>query len=214
MPETLPAVSKLLDRLGEYGWKHLTLLIVPGKAWCDRDIDTLHHWQCAGHTLAGHGWCHQVDTRQLSGIRNRLHSLIISRNVAEHLALDAEGILRLLGRCHRWFEAHDLTPPEYYVPPAWAMGTIKPQQLQKAPFRRFEYFTGVYDAGDGCFTYLPLLGFEADNTLRAISLRFWNKFNQCLASLRRPLRIAIHPYDTQLKQAQHLTACLERYRRS
>lgn len=213
MPETLSAVSKRLDQLAEHGWERLTLLVVPGKAWCDRDIDTLHHWQRAGHTLAGHGWRHRVDTRQLRSIQNRLHSLIISRDVAEHLALDAAGILQLMKRCYRWFEEHDLTPPAYYVPPAWAMGAIKPKHLHRAPFRRFEYFTGVYDAEKGCFTRLPLLGFEADNTLRAVSLRCWNGLNQRLASSRHPLRIAIHPYDNELKQAQDYASCLKRYRR-
>ena len=128
MPETLPAVSELLDRLAVHGWIKLTLLIVPGKVWQDSQIETFHQWQRANHELAGHGWCHRVDTRQLRGIRNRLHSLLISRNVAEHLTLDVAGILQLMKCCHRWFSQHGLIPPEYYAPPAWAMGAIKPQQ--------------------------------------------------------------------------------------
>lgn len=214
MPETLSAVSELVDRLADHGWEHLTLLVVPGKAWQDRDINTLQQWQRAGHELAGHGWRHQVDTRELRGFRDRLHSLLISREVAEHLALDAAGILQLMKCCYRWFDQHKLVAPDYYVPPAWAMGAIKPQQLHCALFRRFEYFSGVYDAQKRCFTHLPLLGFEADNTLRAISLRLWNGLNQSLAGPQQPLRIAIHPYDAKLKLARDLSRCLERYRRS
>ena len=115
-------------------------------------------------------------------------------------------------RCHRWFAEHDLIPPAYYVPPAWAMGAITPKQLHSAPFQRFEYFSGVYDAEKERFMRLPLLGFEADNTLCAVSLRFWNELNRRLASLRHPLRIAIYPYDDELKQAQDYASCLERYR--
>jgi predicted deacetylase len=214
MPETLATVSELLELLARHGWKRVTLLVVPGREWRDPDIDSLHRWQGAGHLLAGHGWRHQVDTTQLRGPGARLHSLFISRNVAEHLALDAAGILQLLGRCHRWFEEQGLIPPSYYVPPAWAMGGISRVELRNSPFRQIEYLSGIRDLDKGRFLRLPLIGFEADTRIRAAFLRSWNGLNRRLAGSQRPLRIAIHPNDARLRLAGDLIACLERFRPS
>jgi len=211
MPETLPAVSELLEQLAAKGFGRLLLLIVPGKNWSDAGIDTLRDWQCQGHELAGHGWHHQVATAQLRGPWSRLHSKLISRNVAEHLALGADGILALLSRCHSWFQEHELELPDYYVPPAWAMGRISYAQLAESPFRRFEYLTGIYCTDHRSLRRLPLVGYEANDLLRAATVRFWNRLNESLIGPQRPLRIAIHPHDMSYRLAKDLSDCLDRF---
>jgi len=212
MPETLPAVEQVVAMLEGQGWRRILLLVVPGRAWRDADIDRLHAWQGAGHRLAGHGWTHRVDPRALRRPSARLHSLLISRDVAEHLALDAEGILALLRRCHRWFGEQGLATPDYYVPPAWAMGPIAPHRLATSPFDEIEYLGGIYDVRANRFLRLPLVGFEADTRLRALSLRLWNGLNRRLTHVGTPLRIAIHPHDTRLQLAGDLLHYLVRYR--
>lgn len=212
MPETLAAVDDLVAMLEEQGWRRIRLLVVPGKPWRDADIDRLHRWEAAGHRLAGHGFTHRVDLRALRRPSARLHSLLVSRDVAEHLALDADGILALMARCHRWFGEQGLAAPDYYVPPAWAMGPIAPARLAASPFAEIEYLGGIYDVRAGRFLRLPLVGFEADTGLRALSLRLWNGLNRRLARAAVPLRLAIHPQDTRLRLAGDLNAYLARYR--
>ena len=150
MPETLDKVDDILQRLA--GTVTLTpgtvtLLVVPGRDWSADDIAVLRRWADAGHELAGHGWVHEVE--HIRGIRHRLHSLFISRNVAEHLALDARGICRLVEDCHGWFVRKGLPAPTMYVPPAWAMGRIGTDDLEKLPFRYYETLSGIYDAEAG-----------------------------------------------------------------
>ena len=98
MPSTLPRVSDLLDKLTQTGAGPADLLVVPGLDWRPDQIETLAGWHRAGHRLAGHGWCHRA--RHIRGWRHRLHSALISRDVAEHLALDRAGIADLIRRCH------------------------------------------------------------------------------------------------------------------
>ncbi len=210
MPETLPRVERILDLLESEGVGAITLLVVPGAGWTSTDITSLRAYQKRGHELAGHGWRHRVD--RIAGIRHRLHAGFISRNVAEHLALDAEGISGLIARCHAWFLDQKLEPPSLYVPPAWAMGRIERSRLAELPFLRYELFSGILSAQTGRFYPIPMLGYEADTALRAPLLRLWNGLNRRRSARVGWLRMGIHPYDLDLRLAGDLRRDLRRFR--
>lgn len=206
MPETLSRVPELLRWLDDARLGPATLLVVPGRAWRPRDLAVLKRLVADGHRLAGHGFTHRV-----TGYRNlahRLHGLLISRRAAEHLAHDEDGIRRLIGDCRAWFEEHSLPAPALYVPPAWAMGSIPRARLRELGFRYYEYLTGVYDARTDAWHRLPVLGFEADTAVRAVSLRVSNAANRRLARRRGVARLALHPYDLELRLAGDLRRCL------
>ncbi|MBA2409734.1 MAG: DUF2334 domain-containing protein [Gammaproteobacteria bacterium] len=208
MPETLPDVLDILNRLDRLNVPPSILLIVPGKPWSADGLKTLASLQHAGHELAGHGWSHSVTG--ISTIYHRLHSRLISRHAAEHLSRDSHAILALITRCHRWFVNAGLRAPTLYVPPAWAMGRVPRVRLRSLPFARYEYTSGIYDARADRFHRLPLAGFEADSQARARPLRAWNTANLALArATRRPLRIAIHPHDLRLKLADDIERLLK-----
>lgn len=204
MPETLVQVEKIYSNCQENGISTVTLLVVPGKQWGEHSIKRVQELVSCGAVLAGHGWEHYVDPKKFTTLNAKLHSALLSRNVAEHLVLDANGIKTLITRCYQWFNEHDLPSPELYVPPAWAMGNIARAQLKELPFRYHETFFGLYDTQADKFTYSPLTGYEADTVFRAISLRFWNQLNLLIAQFKGPLRIGIHPYDFDYKIANDL----------
>lgn len=206
MPETLPAVRRILELLEHHDLAPATLLVVPGRDWSAEDLGALRRWQAAGHALAGHGWTHRVE--RIAGPAHLLHSMFVSRRCAEHLALDGEALRLLVERCHGWFEVRGLEPPSLYVPPAWAMGALDRDALAALPFRQYETTTGVLDAWSGSFTRLPLVGFEADAPWRAPVLRAWNRMNRRRADPTTPLRIAIHPRDLDLRLGADLEALL------
>lgn len=210
MPETLPAVRKTLNQLEQHGLAPVTLLVVPGRNWSRTGIDTLRSLERAGYVLAGHGWQHQAE--RLGGLYHRLHSLFLSRRVAEHLALDENGIINLINRCHAWFGEQGLKPPVLYVPPAWAMGNISLTRLREScPFPLYERFDGVIDSTAERVQSLPLLGYEADNRLRTAVLRLWNRWNWRRAQRTSlPIRIGIHPRDIELGLADQLRRDLSR----
>lgn len=207
MPSTLCDVAGILALLESHGIQPAPLLVVPGLGWTADRVATLRRWQDAGHELVGHGWMHHVDT--IRGVRHGLHSLMFSRDVAEHLALDAAGIVGLVKRCHAWFAANGLTAPRRYVPPAWALGTIPRTALADLPFRTYEVLSGDIDARTGRLRRSALVGFEADTWVRARALRAWNRLN-CVLARRSgvPLRIAIHPRDLTLKLCRDLRSLI------
>ena len=212
MPETLPQVARILTLLEAHRVSPVTLLVVPGRDWTPEGIAQLQAWEAAGHVLGGHGWVHEAPC--IRGWWHRLHSMLLSRNVAEHLALDAAGIASLIERNHAWFAEHGLRSPELYVAPAWAMGCIRPESLRGLPFRYYEYLGGVYDAQAVRYRVLPLTGYEADTRMRALFLRWFNRFNRWLARLsRRPLRIGIHPHDLDYLTADQLEGYIREARR-
>jgi predicted deacetylase len=172
MPETLPAVASLREEILRAGLRAPALLVVPGRSWKPEDLETLRQWALAGSELIGHGWLHHTCPRSL---KHRLHALLLSRNVAEHLALSPGGISDLMQRCADWFTAQNLPRPSAYVPPAWALG-MSPRALAGLPFEQVETLRGVHvlSAGRRGFMPMPLLGFEADTVLRAAVLRRWN----------------------------------------
>lgn len=207
MPHTLDEVVEIIRLCQAQQLQPLTLLVVPGLPWQPAQLATLKALAAEGHSLAGHGWLHRV--ARIRGIKHRLHSLFISRNVAEHLACDSAGIARLITACHAWFAEQGLPSPSLYVPPAWAMGRIARAELQRLPFRRYETLHGLYDADSNHFHPLPVIGFEADTAWRVPPLRLANAINTWRAR-RGPLRIAIHPHDLQYQLAQTLRNWLAR----
>ncbi|WP_341936766.1 polysaccharide deacetylase family protein [Marinimicrobium sp. C2-29] len=209
MPETLGRVADLIQRIPPAARAGLVLLVVPGRDWQPRDIEQLALWQQQGLELAGHGWHHRAG--RIAGLYHRWHARFISRQAAEHLSLSRRALRQLLVDNHAWFEHHRLTPPELYVPPAWALGPLHRQDLAASPFRYFETTSGLYQVTGAAKVvrwHLPLLGFEADTAGRQCGLRLWNRANRALASERRPLRLALHPYDGELLLARDLSRAL------
>ncbi|MCB1755563.1 MAG: polysaccharide deacetylase family protein [Gammaproteobacteria bacterium] len=198
MPETLSRCEKLFAQCQRCDITRVTLLVVPGRTWIPDDIERLKNLLSRGAVLAGHGWRHRIDTSDLRGFAPCLHSLLMSRNVAEHLVLDENGIDALIRRCHAWFVEHDLPEPALYVPPAWAMGKIARGRLDELPFRFYEYFSGVYDSDRRCFVRSPVVGFEADSFWRAGVVGGWNSLSRRLAGLSGQWRISLHPDDLSL----------------
>ena len=210
MPATMPAVRRILTLLEQAGRAPVTLLVVPGSGWARHGIRELKALQRSGYRLAGHGWLHRVP--RFGGLYHRLHGLLLSRGVAEHLALDADGIFALIDRCYAWFGDQGLDRPDLYVPPAWAMGSISSERLASAcPFALYETFNGVLDVRNRRRHRIPMLGYEADQSLRVPVLRAWNALNRRLGRRARLLRIGIHPWDGDLGLRKDLIADIERY---
>ncbi|MEX2367138.1 MAG: polysaccharide deacetylase family protein [Pseudohongiellaceae bacterium] len=207
MPGQLEKVAEIMALLPPSCQENLILLIVPGLDWQAAQINRLRQWQSQGRILAGHGWRHEAS--QIRGVYHRLHALLLSRNAAEHLSLGRAEIQALIRRNFQWFIDHDLQPPDYYVPPAWAMGPLQATHLQSLPFRYFETTSGIYDSDLKQCHRLPLAGFEADTTFRKYSLGLWNACNTMLSSRQRPLRLSIHPDDLSLRLADSLLHYLQ-----
>ncbi len=207
MPETLDRVAEQLDLIERHCPGPVTLLVVPGKEWTDTDLDRLRAWAADGHPLAGHGWTHRA--RHIHGLKHRLHSLFISRDCAEHLALTPSEIVDLMTRNRQWFIDHDLPAPERYVPPAWALGPVTTADLGPTGFARVETMSGFLDVATGRFERSTLIGFEAASAWQVPILKLSNALNRLLAH-RLPLRVALHPDDHRLPLAGDLEATLNR----
>lgn len=207
-PGTLPGVLRTLDVLDAAGARPVTLLVVPGLDWSDEDLAALRGLVASGHRLAGHGWSHAGPP---SGLFHRLHALVLSRDQAEHLSLGRADLRRLVARCHAWFGEHGFEPPELYVPPAWALGSLSRADLAELPFRWYETLAGFVDARTGQLRVHPLVGFEADTLVRQVALRLANRVNLALAgALGRAVRIALHPKDLALRLERDVRAVVER----
>ncbi|MDH3646943.1 MAG: polysaccharide deacetylase family protein [Gammaproteobacteria bacterium] len=206
MPDTIGAVQDLVQQLDQLQVTPLTLLVVPGGAWSTADIEWLRSRQNRGDNLAGHGWIHLAAPAR--DFYTSIHSRFFSRGVAEHLPLDSQEISTLIRNCYDWFVANDFAEPDLYVPPAWAMGRISRQQLRELPFQSYESLSGVYDATNDLFQRLPLMGFQADTKLRALSLRVSNTLNIGAAKINGRLRVAIHPHDLELRMREDLLRLL------
>ncbi len=207
MPATLERVQYFADQLVHVDIKNVSLLVVPGLDWSDKQIGILQDLEKQGFILSGHGWLHR--TKNIRGWYHRLHSTLISRNVAEHLSLSESEIRKIMDACYSWFPDRDLIPPDLYVPPAWAMGKISNRALKATPFRYFENTAGFYDSTTNQQSNLPLLGFEADTLFRAGTLKLWNGINKFIAYEKRPARISIHPFDHELLLSKSLFATLK-----
>jgi uncharacterized protein len=209
MPETFPRVEAILTRLALLGDPPVTLLVVPGRAWTPAQLARLRAWAAAGHTLAAHGWHHRVE--RLGGFGHWLHARLLSRAVAEHLALDSAGIAALMHRSAAWFGEHDLPAPRLYVPPAWALGRLRARDRAGLPFARVEVTRGLLEPVSGRLEVLPLIGFEADTAWRRGLLRGWNGWQVRRARRDgRPVRFSLHPDDFSLLLRDQLEALLAR----
>ncbi|WP_149496993.1 polysaccharide deacetylase family protein [Roseiconus lacunae] len=217
MPETMTEVGELIELCQRSGHSAVALLIVPGQPWTDSDLNQIRRWEQAGCELAGHGWHHRCQS--VRGLKHRIHSLLLSRQVAEHLCLSASEIETLMGRCSAWFAERQLPLPNLYVPPAWALGTITALQLARLPFRLVETLSGVVRVeGTVKRLRMPLLGFEADSSVRRRLLRVFNEMNYRYARSRwntsavgipAPVRISIHPFDHRLRLRDDLCRVLD-----
>ena len=209
MPSTISDVGTLIEVCHQHGVEKLTLLIVPGCDWRSADLQQLRVWLSMGCELAGHGWIHRC--RSVRGWRHRIHSVLLSRDVAEHLSLSDSGVVSLMNNCAQWFKSNGLGCPELYVPPAWALGRVRRSKLSDLPFSMIETLSGVRLVRESSRQRLPLLGFEADTWLREWSLRGFNRVNRFAAPWRTvPIRVAIHPSDHRLRLRQDFKYTLDR----
>lgn len=202
-PHTLASVRNMLDVLGTHGIRRVMLLVIPGLPWSAEQVELLRQWVAEGHVLAGHGRIHQVE--QMRTVYHKLHSALISRDVAEHLSLSEDGIAGLMLENARWFEQQRLPAPTHYVPPAWALGPISRERLRDLPFQTVEVLRGVIDVRSGRLHPMPLLGYEADTAFRAMFLRGSNAWNR-LSTRWHPqgIRISLHPEDLNLRLSGHI----------
>ena len=207
MPHTLNGVNALAELIPARQRSKVLLLIVPGLDWSSEQLDTLKKLCADGFLPAGHGWQHRAP--YIRSRYHRLHSLLISRNVAEHLSYSKKELIDMLQRNYEWFEQQKLPIPETYVPPAWAMGKLARSDLKTLPFRYYENTRGLYDSNTDNYQRLPLAGFEADTGVREHFLRPWNAFNRWLSSPSQPLRISLHPDDLEYRLGQQLRQFIE-----
>lgn len=208
MPETLERVGRLLALMPEPVFCGVVLLVVPGRDWQPSAVAQLMRWQRQGLELAGHGWSHRAES--IRGWYHRCHSRWVSRHAAEHLSQPRDALCELLERNYRWFSHQGLHPPSLYVPPAWALGALRREDLAACPFSYIETARGLWHLPSGRRRALPLIGFEADTPARAALLRAWNRANGLWAGSARPLRLSIHPYDDELLLSDQLRHWLSR----
>ena len=83
MPSTWDAVLSTLSHLEGLPHSKVHLLVVPGCEWEPKHMDQLRRWKEQGYEFSGHGRIHHCG--QIKTLYHRLHSLLISRDVAEHL---------------------------------------------------------------------------------------------------------------------------------
>ncbi|EAR08735.1 polysaccharide deacetylase family protein [Reinekea blandensis] len=207
MPQTMSQVASILHKvLNEVPPEAVLLLVVPGLDWSQEQRRQLQMWQRAGYELAGHGWLHH--TRRVSTLYHRLHRWLLSRDAAEHLSLTTSELKALVQANADWFPAHGLKPPKVYVPPAWAPGCLNLDDLSAAGFDCLETTAGLINLPTGKRRVLPLVGFEADTRARAMFLNVWNRLNAVMARPNRPVRLSIHPFDTEYLLADQLNVLI------
>ncbi len=227
MPHTLDDVDYCLAQLKNHGLQMAYLLVVPGLHWSSADHSRLKRYIEAGHILVAHGWRHRAE--RISSIRHRIHSKLVSRDVAEHLCLDSDGIVQLMQMSHAWFAQHGYPAPQLYVPPAWALGQVSMAALRQTGFLYVESTRGFVDIQNGKRIWLPLLGYETDTMVRALAVSQWNPINWSMSQFknrqrsgypiirqladqptRQPIRLSIHPKDFELRLADDLHRALDK----
>jgi uncharacterized protein len=206
-PSSLERAAHIVDLVIAAGVTGLSILIVPSGTWAESQLMTLRAWEHDGHLLAAHGWTHRSVAPR--GAYHRLHSLLFSRDVAEHLGRPAPELIQIVRKAEHWFSDAGLAPPTLYVPPAWALGEMALGDFRGTSFRWVETLSGIHDTATMRSHRLPIVGFEADTWLRARALRLSNRANVGLAHvLRRPIRVAIHPNDFSLALSSQLLELL------
>ena len=206
MPNTMTEVAEILEICFSLRIKRVTLLVVPGLDWQQEQVDQLRQWEKSDCELAAHGWVHRCSSKK--SLWHHIHSLILSRNVAEHLSLKPDDITELMNKSSNWFVENGFNQPSLYVPPAWALGKISKRALQACEYSQVETITGVIFTKYGQTKRLPLVGFEADTFTRELALRFLNGVALRIPT-RKPLRISIHPYDHKLRLSEYLETVLK-----
>ncbi len=195
-PETMEATRRMCRTL-PLNPCTTRLLIVPGADWNRQALDSLRQLTDTGFRLSAHGWKHRIS--QWGSLYHRIHGALFSGRVAEHLKLNPKQIEELLHNSCQWFVDNGFPAPDFYVPPAWAMGQIRKDRLRECPFRYYETLSGIYDAKADIHHKLPLIGYEARRFASGPILRVCNAFGNLWSSLlNKPARIAIHPSDTEL----------------
>ncbi|MBX2885583.1 MAG: polysaccharide deacetylase family protein [Granulosicoccus sp.] len=204
MPHNLDKIDDCLLQLERNHINSCYLLIVPGFDWDDKTLNRLKHYASEGHRLVAHGWVHRAT--KIDSLYHRLHSFILSRDVAEHLSLNTEDALALMCRSREWFSHNELPEPEYYVPPAWALGKLTVNDLVKTGFNYVESIRGIIDLQQHQLHTLPLVGFEVDSTIRSTGVFLFNSLNLATSCIfpARALRVAIHPDDFDLLLSKSL----------
>jgi len=188
-------VAELLQICRDAGIRAVTLLVVPGLDWSAAQLRQIKQWQDDGYVLAAHGWHHKCDS--ISSMRHRIHSKILSRDVAEHLSKDSDQIAELMKTSGGWFDENGFDFPQLYVPPAWALGGITDQALTETGFVMVETLLGVKLLQKSSFLNIPLVGFEADTALRTLALTCLNGIATKIL-VNRLLRVSLHPHDHKL----------------
>ena len=178
-------------------------MVIPGLDWKFHQIKKLKLWQNSGIEIAAHGWKHEAQEKK--SLYHKIHGFIMSANCAEHLSKNKQEIIELVNESYNWFIDNGLKKPTLYVPPAWALGKVKKEELYQFNFTHFECTTGMFHKQK--YSFLPLLGFEENILLGALLRRFFNSLNFILARFTGVIRIAIHPNDFNL----YLKKDLEKY---
>ncbi len=206
-PHTQAQVEALCQSLPRDLPQPPMLLVIPGLDWQPAQIDWLRQKQQAGFVLVAHGWQHQALAKRT--LWHRLHAAMLSRDAAEHLSRSRAELQQRTADSVQWFAANDLITPQYYVPPAWALGALQPQDLLPLGVQRVETLAGYRSTQTGRLQPAALIGFEADTPLRARLLRACNALQGPLARQSGwRLRIAIHPNDLTLHLRDDLRALL------
>lgn len=208
MPGNLDAVAECLQWATDCGLANIDLLVVPGLPWTQTQLQRLRAWQAGGHRIAAHGWVHRA--AHIRGFYHQLHSRLLSRDVAEHLALEAGQILPFIARSLDWFARHEFGEIGLYVPPAWALGRMSKADFACCPVAWIETTGGIWYCPERRFERIALCGYEADTLWRRVLLRSWNAGQWAALRVGRRLRISIHPLDTKLQLAAQLRAHLKR----
>jgi predicted deacetylase len=206
-PDSFVSAQTLVDRLSTAGRRPLCILVVPSGDWEAHQIDTLGQWESERHILAAHGWSHRATPAR--SFYHRMHARFFSRDVAEHLSKSSAESMSIVRRAERWFRDVGLSAPALYVPPAWALGSVRCSAFGDTGFRWVETLTGIYDVRADRMHRLPLVGFEADTQTRRWFLRASNAVNWRLgAAMNRPVRVAVHPDDPRLLLERDLAAAV------
>ena len=194
-PHNLGDIENIIQILiNQFYINKICILVIPGLNWKKHQIQKLRSWQNDCIEIAAHGWNHQAEPTK--SFYHKIHSVIMSDNCAEHLSKDKKTIFNIMKNSYDWFIINGFQKPRLYVPPAWALGKIKTQDLSQFNFTHFECTTGViYNKK---YRFVPLLGFEERTIIKSLVRRFFNFLNYFMAYFTGIIRIAIHPDDFNL----------------
>ena len=195
-PNNLDKIISIINLLfDKYNIDKITLLVIPGLDWNNKQINILKTLQeKEGIELAAHGWHHKSNPTKT--MYHYIHSKLISENSAEHLSKSKLSIIKLLNNSHSWFINQGLNSPTLYVPPAWALGNMGEKDLSALPFNEIEIISGVFI--NNKFIFIPLIGFKTKTYFKFIIVKVLNFINYLSYSFFGLMRIAIHPDDFNL----------------